>query len=205
VGEALFFFAEQKRREVDRIRFPEYKGSGRRDDVLRHVKTKVADWIQKKRPAIEETEREYLKIKELRPAPPMWVIASGARVGQMWGKFVAEFRAAPIPKEWTQNGPSNIEGLTWEEIRGEYYRAIDEASEPQRQRAKGAYQACLDYSVKFQHFDQNSRACEVWLSKNYGSEYHMIDELRGAPSRIGVQIEARPAQLTLLTPTSERR
>lgn len=62
--------------------------------------------------------------------PPRWVIASGARVGQMWGKFVAEFRAAPIPKEWKQNGPSPYGDLTWEEIRGEYYRAIDEKSEP---------------------------------------------------------------------------
>ena len=118
-----------------------------------------------------------------------------ARVGQMWGKFVAEFRAAPIPSEWKQNGPSNIEGLTWEEIRGEYYRAIDEASEPQRQRAKAAYNACLDYSVKFQHFDDNSRACEVWLSKNYGAEYHAIDELRGAPSRLGTRIEGQPMSL----------
>src|SRR5262249_7640342 len=73
VGEALFFSAEQRRREVDKIRFPQYKGSGRRDDVLHHIKTKVADWIQKKRPAIEETEKEYLKIKELTPAPPKWV------------------------------------------------------------------------------------------------------------------------------------
>jgi hypothetical protein len=49
----------------------------------------------------------------------------------MWGKFVAEFRAAPIPKEWKQNGPHPlIPDLTWEDIRGNYYAALDEASEP---------------------------------------------------------------------------
>src|SRR6185503_14763805 len=76
VGEALFFFAEQKRKDVDKIKFPEYRGSGQRDDVLKHINTKVADWVKKKRPAIEETEKEYLKIVKLEPdAPPRWVIA----------------------------------------------------------------------------------------------------------------------------------
>ena len=62
--------------------------------------------MKKKRPAIEETEKEYIKILDLQPTPPPnWVIAAGSRVGQMWGKFVAEFRAAPIPKEWKGHGP----------------------------------------------------------------------------------------------------
>src|SRR6185437_7650705 len=52
VGEALFFFAEQQRKDVDKIRFPEYKGAGNRDDVLKHINTKVKDWVLKKRPAI---------------------------------------------------------------------------------------------------------------------------------------------------------
>src|SRR5262249_43889620 len=127
-GGGLFFFAEQKRKEGDKIRFPEYKGSGIRADVLQHINTKGADWIKKKRTAIEEAEREYLKIKDMKPAPPKWVIAAGARVGQMWGKFVAEFRAAPIPKEWLGSGPSPYGGVTWEEIRGAYYGEIDVTS-----------------------------------------------------------------------------
>ena len=81
---------------------------------------------------------------------------SGARVGQMWSKFVAEFRAAPIPKEWLQHGPSPYDGLTWDEIRAAYYEAIDKASEPWRLHAKGAYEACLSYSSKYQYFDDHS-------------------------------------------------
>ncbi|MFT3775699.1 MAG: hypothetical protein QM820_60910 [Minicystis sp.] len=196
VGEAIFFSAEQKRKAVDNIHFPEYKGSGLRADVEAHIKTKVADWMKKKRPAIEEAEREYLKVVELKPAPPpRWVIAAGARVGQMWGKFVAEFRAAPIPKEWKKSGPSPYGDLTWEEIRLAYIGGIDEASEPDRKRAKAAYQTCLEYSSKYQYFDEYSRTCEVWLSKNYGAEYHAIDELRGVPSRLGVRIEGQPVSL----------
>jgi tetratricopeptide (TPR) repeat protein len=145
VGEALNFSAAQKQKATDAIRFPEYKGSGRREDVLAHVRGKVAEWMKRKRPALEEAEKEYKQVVDLRPAPPpQWVTAAGAKVGQMWGKFVAEFRAAPIPKEWKQNGPSPYGDLTWQEIRGAYYEAIDLASEPDRKRAKVAYQTCLE-------------------------------------------------------------
>lgn len=199
VGEALYFFAEQKRAEVDRLKFPEYRGSGERDDVLRHVQTKVADWVKKKRAAIEVADKEYRKIANLLPsAPPRWTVAGGARVGQMWSRFVAEFRAAPIPKEWKQNGPHpTIPDMTWEEIRMRYYEALDRASEPQKLQAKAAYEGCLSLSVKYQHFDENSRTCEVWLSRNYGNEYHLVDELRGAPSRVadGVRDRSRPVDM----------
>jgi hypothetical protein len=199
VGEALFFSAEQKRKDVDRIRFPEYKGQGTREDVEKHIKVKVADWIKKKRPAIEEAEKEYIKILDLQPAPPPnWVIAAGSRVGQMWGKFVAEFRAAPIPKEWKGHGiVPGTQDLTYDELRGNYYVNLDEASEPQKQAAKAAYKKCLDYSVKFQFFDEYSRKCEEWLSKNYGAEYHLIDEFRGSPSRVNSGLSDRPLPLNL--------
>jgi tetratricopeptide (TPR) repeat protein len=199
VGEALFFFAEQQRKDVDKIKFPEYKGAGNRDDVLKHIGTKVKDWVGKKAPAIEAAEKEYKKIVDLQPIPPpMWVIAAGSRVGQMWGKFVAEFRAAPIPKEWKGHGPVPGAGdLTYDELRGEYFAKLDEASEPQKLRAKGAFQTCLKYSVTFQFFDDYSRKCEEWLSKNYGAEYHLIDEFRGSPSRVnsGLNEASQPLNL----------
>lgn len=206
VGEALFYFAEQKRATVDKITFPEYKGSGDRKEVEKHITTKVKAWIEKKRPAIEATEKEYLKILELQPAPPpQWVIAAGSRVGQMWGRFVAEFRSAPIPAQWKQKGDSpfgdpndpSAPPLSWAEIRGAYYASLDNASEPQKQHAKGAYKKCLDYSVKFQYFDEYSRACEVWLSKNFGAEYHLVDELRGAPSLVSTGLNDKPAPLNI--------
>jgi TolA-binding protein len=196
VGEAIFFSAEQKRRAVEGLKFPAYTGSGRREDVLAHIRGKVAAWAQKKQPAIEEAEREYRKILDVQPAaPPRWVIASGERVGQMWGRFVAEFRAAPIPREWRQHGPSPYGDLTWEEILAAYLEGIDKASEPYRLRAKVAYQACLTYSSTYQYFDDHSRSCEKWLSRNYSAEFHVMDELRGAPSRLAARIDGQPALL----------
>ena len=63
--------------------------------------------------------------------------------------------------------------------------------------AKSAFKTCLDYSIKFQYFDEFSRTCEVWLSKNYGAEYHLVDEFRGAASRVnsGMSDKAQPLNM----------
>jgi len=105
----------------------------------------------------------------------------------VWGEFVREFRAAPIPVEWKKD----------DEIRNTYYAALDEKSEPWKQVAKDAYGTCLSYSVKYQYFDQFSRACEEWLAKNYKNEFHLIDEFRGAPTRVNsaVREQAYPLRI----------
>ena len=198
VGEATFFFAEEKKLAVDKIAFPEYKGSGEKKDVEEFVNKKVADWQKKKRAAIEEADKEYQKILGLEPEPPpRWVIAAGSRVGQMKGKFVAEFRAAPIPNDWKKNGPSPYGDLLWEEIRGAYYAKLDDVSEPDKLAAKAAYKLCLDLSVKHQYFDEYSRTCESWLSKTYPAEYHLIDEFRSSPNRLGTGLNERAVPVNM--------
>lgn len=175
VGEAFFYAAEEKRRaEVDPIKFPAYQGPGDKATVVKHIGTKVKDWYEKKRGAIQKVEPEYVKILELKPVPPpKWVIAAGSRAGLMWGDLVDDFRRAPIPEAWKKDP----------EIRGAYFDALDAASEPFKvNNAKPALKKCLDLSVKYQYFDEFSRACEVWLAKNYKAEYHVVDELRGAPT-----------------------
>lgn len=189
VGEAIFFAAEEKRKaDVETIKFPAYKGAGTKDDVLKHVQTKVKAWLEKKRPAIEKVEADYKKIVELQPEPPpKWVIAAGSRVGLMWGGFVDEFRAAPIPEAWKKDGS----------IRNTYFSNLDQASEPIKvQRAKPALVTCLSYSVKYQYFDGFWRDCEVWLAKNYKSEYRVVDEIRSAPT-LSNSIDDRSPPLNL--------
>lgn len=175
VGEAFFMAAEDERHAVvDPVVFPEYKGSGTKEDVVKHIQTKVKDWYTKKKESIAKVEPAYVKILDLKPVPPpKWVIAAGSRSGLMWGNFVDDFRRAPIPKAWK----------TDPEIRGTYYDALDGASEPfKTNNAKPALKKCLDLSVKYQYFDSYSRDCEVWLAKNYKAEYHVVDELRGSPT-----------------------
>ena len=202
VGEAYFAAAEEsKRTSVDPIKFPVYKGNGTKDDVLKHVKTKVSAWLEKKRPAIEKVDG---RVQEDRRSPaggaPTWVIAAGSRVGLMWGSFVDEFRAAPIPEAWKKDA----------ELRGVYYDALDAASEPiKTQRAKPALVTCLTCSVKFEYFDEFSRACEVWLAKNYKAEYHVVDELRPSPTLSNSGLDDKPPPLLVggagSAPGSDRR
>jgi len=183
VGEALFFFAEEKKNKVDAVKFPEYKGKNDKKTVLEHINVKVKDWIGKKRPLIEAASAEYKKIVDLQPAPPpRWVIAAGSQVGSMWGQFVKEFRAAPIPDFMKKDY----------ELRTAYYGALDDASEPQKGTAKGAFETCLGYSVKYQYFDDYSRKCEVWLAETYKNDYHLIDEFRGSPNRVNSPMMEQP-------------
>lgn len=187
VGEAYFFAAEERRKaDVDTLKFPAYTGPGDKATVVKHIQTKVKDWYEKKKAAIEKVEPEYIKILELKPVPPpKWVIAAGSRAGLMWGDFVDDFRRAPIPTAWKTDA----------ELRGVYYDSLDAASEPFKVRnAKPALKKCLDLSVKYQYFDEFSRNCEVWLAKNYKAEYHVVDELRGAPtlSNSGLDEKAPP-------------
>lgn len=178
VGEALFFAAEEKRADLDKIAFPVYRGKGNKESVLEHVRTKVGPWVKRKQVAIEAAEREYLKIVRLEPAPPpRWVIAAGARVGDVWSKFVAEFRNAPIPAEWKTLRTPPGSTISYQDIRVAYYGAIDDLSEPQRQRAKAAFKTCHLYSVKYQRIDAHSNACVEWLSKRYPLEFPPIDEV----------------------------
>lgn len=174
VGEALFFLADQRRiAEVDPIKFPEYRGAGDKASVKAHIETKVKEWLQKKRAAIEKVEPEYAKILALEPAPPpKWIIAAGSRSGLMWSDFVDDFRRSPIPRAW--------KGTELEHV---YYEEIDRRSEPFKANlAKPALKKCLELSTKHQYSDAFSRSCELWLAKNYKQEYHTVDELRAAPT-----------------------
>jgi hypothetical protein len=151
-------------------------------------------------------EPEYAKILELKPvAPPKWVIAAGSRAGLMWGDFVDDFRRAPIPKSWRGTELGLI-----------YMGELDRVSEPYKSNnARPALKKCLDLSTKYQYFDGFSRSCEVWLAKYYKDEYHVVDELRGAPTMANSGLDEKsppvlvggafwhpPATTTTTTPTA---
>jgi hypothetical protein len=189
VGEAIFFAAEERRAsEVDVLRFPEYRGPGDVASVKAHIETKVKDWYLKKKAAIVRVEAEYAKVLDLKPKPPpRWIIAAGARSGLMWGDFVDDFRRSPIPKAWS--------GTPLEQV---YTTTLDERSEPfKAERAKPALKKCLDLSVSQQYFDAFSRSCEVWLAKHYKGEYHVVDELAGAPTLVNDGVTEHPPPISL--------
>jgi hypothetical protein len=99
----------------------------------------------------------------------------------MWAGFAREFRAAPVP-DAIKKDPERA---------AEYWRALDEASEPQKRTARSAFEVCLSYSAKFQYFDDTSRSCESWLAENYKGQHHRIEEFRGAPTRVNSVLAER--------------
>jgi hypothetical protein len=139
--------------------------------------------------AIGKVEADYAKVLELKPQPPpRWIIAAGSRAGLMWGDFVDDFRRAPIPKAWRGTGVAQV-----------YTTAIDQASEPyKRDHARPALEKCLGLSTKHQYFDAFSRSCELWLAKNYKQEYHVVDELRGAPTLANSSLAERAPPVNVM-------
>lgn len=188
VAEAHFFAAEEARKaQVEPLKFPTYHGAGTKADVQAFVQTRVRAWYSAKMAAIAKVEGEYGKILDLKPtsfaatAPPRWGIAAGSRAGLMWGDFVDDFRRSPIPASWKDTILEQV-----------YTKGIDDASEPYKaNHAKPAVKKCLDLSVQFQYFDEHSRACEVWLARNYKAEYHVVDELRSAASLVNSGLAER--------------
>ena len=78
VGEAFFFAAEEQRKaEVDTIKFPEYKGPGNKDDVLKHIKTKVKDWYDEE--AARRSRRSSPSTQKIVELQPVAAAAVGHR------------------------------------------------------------------------------------------------------------------------------
>ncbi|HTJ82598.1 MAG TPA: hypothetical protein VL400_12835, partial [Polyangiaceae bacterium] len=95
VGEALYYAAEQKRRDVDRVAAPGYDGPADPASIESYLRDRVGPWVDAKQRLIAGAEGSYAAIGELEPAaPPRWVAAAAARTALMWGRFHAQFRAA---------------------------------------------------------------------------------------------------------------
>lgn len=168
VGEAMFFFAEEKRAAADKIQFPTMVGRGDTAAIKEFIDKKVVPWVKKKRPAIQEADDAYVKIAKLEPAPPPhWLVDAAARVGEMKAAFAASFRAAPLPKEWMQEGRvPGAPDITWADMRVAYYTALDSAAAPLVAEARSAFEACVSASKRFDWVDDFSKGCEAWLAKN---------------------------------------
>jgi tetratricopeptide (TPR) repeat protein len=199
VGEATFFFAEQRRAVVLRSPMPSYKGPDTREGILRHVNKVLTPWMKKKEQAIEEASDSYLVVLSIEPAaPPKWVVASAARVGWMWSDFIEELRDVPVPPEWRRGGPiPGGGGLTYEELRAAYEGVISRSTDVMMRRAKDAFLVCVQKSKSNSYFGEISRGCERWLAKSFPREHHVLDEIHDAPSRLAPPFLARPAERSL--------
>jgi tetratricopeptide (TPR) repeat protein len=188
-SEALFYLAEYKFQEAQAIRFPEYRGGRSLDRVNRWATGEFTQWVQRKFAAIGAAITEYSKIATVSveiegtgtiDSPP-WQIAAASRIGEMFDRFVQNFREAPIPAEIERD----------EELYGIYVDALDNASQPYLVEAIDKYRFCLTTATNVRWFNQWSRACEANLNRLNPREYPMSAELRGPPDYV-VQPPSRP-------------
>jgi hypothetical protein len=125
-------------------------------------------WMQAKAKALEEAQKSYEAISELKV--PQWDIAAATRVGDMYLSFVDDFRDAPVPPV--------LEGD--DELVDIYYQGLDEASKPWVQKAKDAYEFCLITATKVRWFNEYMTRCEEELFKLDPRTYPRAMELRGS-------------------------
>ncbi len=167
VGEAMFFAAEARRlAELEPLKPPVYQGPVEEALMRRHLETRVKDWMQKKRQAIESVEAAYTRVLGVQPLPPpRWAVDSAAQVGAMWATFADEVgRVLPLSVQRRGGRPTQV-GL-----------ALEGVQDPLRKgRARAALKACLGLSIKFLFVDEHTRACESWLVKN--GDIHATDEI----------------------------
>ena len=166
VGEAHYHFAEKKRLAVERITLAPMKGQRTRIEVDRYVKTKMKEWVDKKRKALRDAEKAYLEIVKLKPVPPpKWTIPSAMRVGDMRFEFMSEFRAAPYPSEWDKPGNFPGTNVTNKELRETFVKSLEAASQGELRAALGAYQTCVRYAEKFGVDNEDVRHCAAQVDK----------------------------------------
>jgi tetratricopeptide (TPR) repeat protein len=188
-AEALFYLAEYKFQEAQAIRFPEYRGGRSLARVTAWSTGEFTQWYQRKAAAILAAITEYNKIATVTVTiegqgaidSPPWQIAAASRIGEMFDRFVQNFREAPIPAEIEAD----------EELYGIYTEALDGASEPYLREAIDKYRFCLTTATNVRWFNQWSRACEANLNRLNPREYPMSAELRGPPDYI-VEPASRP-------------
>jgi tetratricopeptide (TPR) repeat protein len=183
-SEALFYLGEFRYREFQKINFPEYKDARSRDAVDRWAKTKFVKWIEQKRDALKSAEAAYNRISELEV--PEWMIASAARVGDMYASFIDAFRTAPVPKEIESD----------EELYGIYLDQLEAQAQYFEKPAVDKFEYCLITATKVRWFNQWSQLCERELNRLNPSEYPMASELRGGAS-YAQNVPGRPEPVEL--------
>lgn len=205
LGEAWFFFADRALERAKAIALPPYRGSGDRASVMAYLQGPAERWAIKKRHALEVAEVAHLRVLGLVSRPPLppsgggdpdapitpwdidgdaaklvaeppsprWAIAALTRLSLSWAEYVRAMRSLPIPP------PFRPAVTGYDDLRFEFGHVCHESpGEREKARAKVACARVLSLGLTHHISNEDTRACEAWLSKSYSAEYHVLDELR---------------------------
>jgi len=164
-AEALFATAEEARRAAEQRRPPVLRGARDSAGVTTFVRKDFGPWLSERRKLVEDAERAYLKILEVKPfPPPIWTIAASRADGGMWDELVTETSSVPTPREW--EGEGTIGQTPKAELRSLYRDALDQSLAPLRERVRGAYRVCSEQAKRFALHNDDAAACDDWLAKH---------------------------------------
>ena len=153
------------RKRGEALRAPGYEGAPDDASIRAHVDSRVAEWTRAREGIVRRADAAYAEAIELAPAaPPRQIVRAAARRAQLWGRFTAELRAAPIPRAWRAAG-SSPSGQTWADVRQAYFRVLDEVSAPRLEITRARFEACQKRASELDWADDYSRSCESWLAK----------------------------------------
>ncbi len=202
VGDALVLLADRDLgKSVASQRPPVYTGTRSMDALHHYLTTAVPEWMTRRRMAIEERERQYTAVLEMRPVPPpKAVIAAAGAVGKMWADY-ADDLAHLVPLDGYP--VTRVAATpTTTPTRAEARAALEEVRRPIRERqAIPAMRKCVSLSVKYQYTDERSQGCEAWLVKN-DPETRPRSELAPEPQALSGQWAANEPATATSTSTS---
>lgn len=141
------------------LRFPQTLNFPPNDPKTSERSRKIfANWLQEKSKRMLQVKEEYIKIKNAREGGPVWVLASAARIGQMYQNYSGELFSAAIPKN-VRTGPYAIDKVD------AFCDELTTEAGPLEDASIQAYGFCLNLSQKLSWFNQWSRLCEGELGR----------------------------------------
>lgn len=124
-------------------------------ELSRFMSGPLHAWMSKRRQAVERVEGAYGQVLALQPAaPPRWIVASAARVGQLWADFAEAYHE--LNANLFEKTASQEEVSKWWSLAGPI-------TEPRLDRARSAYEKCRDTAERYGIDDEFSQLCSRWL------------------------------------------
>jgi tetratricopeptide (TPR) repeat protein len=132
-----------------------------------YSETDLVEWADAKTESMSRAAALYTRAYEL--GVPRWVIASSARLGDMYHKFFLAIYEAPVPAAIEKDPDAWIEFISQR----------DQKALPIKAEAIKGYQECLLEATKNQWFNEWSSLCEASLTDLDPKTFPISSELKG--------------------------
>lgn len=132
---------------------------------VRFLQAQVPPWLARRRAAIQAAERELKQVYLVPPVlAPAWRVAVAADIGSLWSRFAEQ-----------QQRVAESCGRACDEFRT--YSNVADSWEPDKQRARRAFEAGVAVSRQYRLLTEYTLVCEHWLARTFSREYSRLDEL----------------------------